>query len=92
MHLLMTLTSSPAGDGSVTITAAVQGGRAGDSVHLLMPKGEPALVATATLGADGSVEFQVTPPARKVRYVVYLDQTALHTAEHASIVVIRPGA
>ena len=76
MHPLMTLTSTRAGDGSVTITVAVQGGRAGDAVHLLLPKGEPALVASAVLGNDGSAGFQVAPPERRVRYVVYLDQTA----------------
>ena len=89
MHPLMTLTSAPSEQRSVTITATVQGGRAGDSIHLLARAGG-GVVASGVLGADGSVRFDVTPPKPHVRYVVYLDATTTHTAEHEGIAVTRP--
>jgi hypothetical protein len=86
------LSLSPTVDGdTVTVVASAVGGRAGDVVRLTgVRDGQRVTLATGLLGSDGTVTFQVQQATRKARYGALLEASAEHTADKASLVVVKP--
>jgi outer membrane biosynthesis protein TonB len=85
LHPSLTVTSSAGGQpGTVVITATALGAQSGDQVLLMSKSGQ---VATGALSGD-AVSFQVTPTAKRTRYVVLLPGSSAHGPDRASITVI----
>lgn len=75
----------------VTILAAAAGGQQGDVVGLFTWRdGQRVTLATGILGPDATVRFQVEQEAKRARYAAVLEATEDHTADKASVVVVKP--
>jgi hypothetical protein len=83
--------SAEVGGTSTSVSAATQGGRAGDRVQLVRwVDHHPVIVRRARLDAGGAVTFVVSTPARRARFAVRLLPTAAHTAAHTGLTVQPP--